>query len=44
MRAQKEGRIHICENCISGVHRNPTLFQSLARQLHRARKGKGSVK
>jgi MoaA/NifB/PqqE/SkfB family radical SAM enzyme len=38
---QKKGEIKICKNCISGVHRNPTFFQSLYRMAYFSLKRKG---
>jgi MoaA/NifB/PqqE/SkfB family radical SAM enzyme len=33
-KSQKKGEIKICENCISGVHRNPTIFQVIYRNIY----------
>lgn len=41
LKSQKKGEIKICKNCISGVHRNPTFFQSLYRRTYISLKGKG---
>lgn len=41
LKSQKKGEIKICKNCISGVHRNPTFFQSLYRKVYFSLKGKG---
>ena len=41
LKFQKKGEIKICKNCISGVHRNPTFFQSLYRKAYFSLKGKG---
>jgi MoaA/NifB/PqqE/SkfB family radical SAM enzyme len=41
LKSQKKGEIKICKNCISGVHRNPTFFQSLYRTVYFSLKGKG---
>jgi MoaA/NifB/PqqE/SkfB family radical SAM enzyme len=41
LKFQKEGKIKICKNCISGVHRNLTLFQSLYRKMYLRLKAKG---
>ena len=41
LKFQKKGEIKICKNCISGVHRNPTLFQSLNRKIYFSLKHKG---
>jgi len=41
LKFQKKGEIKICKNCISGVHRNPTFFQSLYRIVFFSLKGKG---
>ena len=41
LKAQKKGEIKICQNCISGVHRNPTFFQSLYRMFFIKLLGKG---
>jgi len=41
LKFQKNGEIKICKNCISGVHRNPTFFQSLYRMAYLSLKGKG---
>jgi len=38
---QRKGEIKICKNCISGVHRNPTFFQSLYRMAYFSLKRKG---
>jgi hypothetical protein len=38
---QKKGEIKMCKNCISGVHRNPTLYQFLYRKVYLILKGKG---
>lgn len=38
---QKKGKIKICKNCISGVHRNPTFFQSVYRVVYFSLMGKG---
>ena len=40
-RSQKKGKIKICKNCISGVHRNPTFFQSVYRKAYFTLMGKG---
>jgi len=40
-KSQKKGEIKICKNCISGIHRNPTFFQSLYRSVYFSLKGKG---
>ena len=41
LKFQKKGKIKICNNCISGVHRNPTLLQSFYRATYFILKGKG---
>jgi len=41
LKAIKNGDIKICENCISGVNRNPTSFQLIHRTLYFAIKRKG---
>jgi len=41
LKFQKKGEINICKNCISGVHRNPTFFQSLYRKAYFSLKRKG---
>jgi radical SAM protein with 4Fe4S-binding SPASM domain len=41
LKSQKKGEIKMCKNCVSGVHRNPTLFQSLYRQIYFNLKRKG---
>ena len=41
LKSQKKGEIKICKNCISGVHRNPTFFQSLYRNAYFSLKRKG---
>ena len=41
LKFQKKGEIKICKNCISGVHRNPTFFQSLYRKAYFSLKRKG---
>lgn len=38
---QKKGKIKICENCISGVNRNSTLFQNIHRDIYFRLMGKG---
>jgi Fe-coproporphyrin III synthase len=41
LKLQNEGKIKICENCVSGVKRNSTLYQSLYRNAYFILKGKG---
>jgi len=41
LNAQIKGQIKICKNCISGVYRNVTLFQSIYRYLYFSLRGKG---
>jgi len=41
LNSQKKGEIKICKNCISGVHRNPTFFQSIYRKAYFSLTGKG---
>jgi hypothetical protein len=41
LESQKEGKIKLCKNCISGVHRNPTFYQSFYRMMYLKLMGKG---
>jgi len=41
IKAQTNGDIKICKNCISGVNRNATLFQTIYRYAYFNVKGKG---
>jgi len=41
LESQKKGKIKICKNCISGVHRNPTFFQSMYRGAYFSLMDKG---
>lgn len=41
LKFQKKGKIKICKNCISGVQRNSSFFQSLYRKAYFSLMGKG---
>ena len=41
LNSQKKGKIKICENCVSGVNRNSTLFQTIYRDIYFRFEGKG---